>query len=152
MGKVIRFPSLADILASQRPRRGRAPAPRKLLPPMRSCGEGDVIVRIPLILQAETNKREHWAQRAKRSRIERETARRDMRISGGKLELPAVVTLTRFGPRKLDDDNLQTAFKHVRDGVADWMGLDDRNPVVSWLYRQVVGPVWGIEIRLQRRT
>jgi hypothetical protein len=38
---------------------------------------------------------------------------------------PCIVLLTRFGPRNLDDDNLAAAFKHFRDGVADFLGVDD---------------------------
>ena len=44
--------------------------------------------------------------------------------------------LTRIGPRRLDSDNLAAALKHVRDGVADALGMDDGDPRLVWLYGQ----------------
>ena len=52
---------------------------------------------------------------------------------------PIAVSMTRIAPRALDDDNLQTAFKSVRDGVADALGIDDRDPRVAWRYAQEKG-------------
>ena len=49
-----------------------------------------------------------------------------------------VVTLTRVGARRLDDDNLAAAFKHVRDGIAEWCGLDDGSPRWEWRYEQAI--------------
>lgn len=42
-------------------------------------------------------------------------------------ERPARVTITRCSARKLDDDNLIAAMKHVRDGVAEALLFDDSN-------------------------
>lgn len=51
--------------------------------------------------------------------------------------LPCVVTLTRVAPSAgLDGDNLQGSLKAARDGVADWMKVDDRDPRVTWRYEQ----------------
>jgi hypothetical protein len=36
----------------------------------------------------------------------------------------------------LDDDNLASGFKAARDGVADWLGIDDGSPRLSWRYGQ----------------
>lgn len=47
-----------------------------------------------------------------------------------------VVTLTRIAPRSLDSDNLAGSQKHVRDGVADALGIDDRDSRVAWCYAQ----------------
>ena len=44
-----------------------------------------------------------------------------------------VVLLTRISPRELDDDNLAGALKAVRDGVADALKVNDRDPRVVWL-------------------
>jgi len=46
------------------------------------------------------------------------------------------VRLTRVGPRRLDSDNLAAALKHVRDGVADALGVDDGDPRLEWIYDQ----------------
>jgi hypothetical protein len=68
---------------------------------------------------------------------------------------PLVVTLTRRIPKRgqnLDDDNLAFAFKHVRDGVADWLGTGDAPGCgITWKYEQVRDPestmgTVGIEI------
>lgn len=56
-------------------------------------------------------------------------------------ELPCVVTLTRIAPRRLDDDGLTAALKSCRDGVADWLRVDDRDERVTWEYRQARGGV-----------
>ena len=56
----------------------------------------------------------------------------------------AVVRITRVSPRRLDGDNATAAAKSVRDGVADALGVDDRDPRVEWLVDQEAGPasVW----------
>lgn len=65
--------------------------------------------------------------------------------------LPVDVTLTRIAPRELDDDNLAYAFKAVRDGVADALGLkNDRDPRVSWSYSQERGKA-AVRITLEPR-
>lgn len=52
---------------------------------------------------------------------------------------PADVFLTRIAPRKLDSDNLAASFKHVRDEVARWLGVDDGIESVVWHYAQRQG-------------
>lgn len=50
------------------------------------------------------------------------------------LDKGVVVELTRIAPRMLDaHDNLPAALKHVTDGIADWLGVDDRDERVTWL-------------------
>ena len=46
--------------------------------------------------------------------------------------------LVRCSPRKLDDDNLASAFKAIRDEVAKQLGVDDGGDRVEWVYRQNV--------------
>lgn len=50
-----------------------------------------------------------------------------------------VVRLVRVAPRQLDSDNAASAAKSVRDGVADALGVDDRDPRVVWLVDQERG-------------
>ena len=57
----------------------------------------------------------------------------------GRAVASLVVTLTRIAPRALDDDNLRGALKACRDGVADWLAIDDRDPRVRWEYAQRKG-------------
>jgi hypothetical protein len=60
-----------------------------------------------------------------------------------------VVTLTRVAPSNgLDGDNLQGSLKACRDGVADWLKVDDRDPRVTWLYEQRRGKEWTVEVHV----
>ena len=56
------------------------------------------------------------------------------------------VWLVRRAPRSLDGDNLQRAFKAVRDGVADALEMDDGDSKISWAYDQVKDSEYGIDI------
>jgi hypothetical protein len=85
---------------------------------------------------------EHWAKRASRAKAHRLQAWAELRAlkSTGIIVGPVAVTLTRIAPRKLDDDNLRGAMKHIRDGVADWLEIDDGDDRIQWLYGQEKGP------------
>lgn len=50
--------------------------------------------------------------------------------------MPLVVTIVRVGPRRLDDDNLAAACKHVRDQIAAEVGVDDGSDQYTWKYEQ----------------
>lgn len=53
------------------------------------------------------------------------------------LDRGIVVRFTRFAPQSLDkDDNLRAAFKAIKDGVTDALGIDDseREKRVEWIY------------------
>ncbi len=65
--------------------------------------------------------------------------------------LPATITLTRTGPRKLDDDNLSGAFKYVRDQIAKAYGVDDGSDLYAWRYEQRTGKAASIEIQIDQR-
>lgn len=81
---------------------------------------------------SEPNARGHWALRAKRAKVQRKAAWATVKP----MPLPCSVLLTRIALRELDDDNLRPALKAIRDGVADRLGIDDRDPRVTWLYDQ----------------
>jgi hypothetical protein len=70
---------------------------------------------------------------ASRSKTQRGAAR--MALAQSRLEPGgrAIVRLVRISPRELDGDNLAAALKAVRDGVADALGVNDRDPRVTWL-------------------
>ena len=88
-----------------------------------------------------------WAA-AKRHRRMTELALR-MRKPPPK-RMPVAVTLTRHSAGTLDDDNLRDALKAVRDGVADYLGRDDADPSVVWLYQQAKAPrgTYRVEIEI----
>ena len=103
--------------------------------------------RLPVRLQSAANLREHWRQRHRRVKKERALGR-SLAVSA--VPLPLVVTLTRIAPRRLDDDNLRSAFKGLRDGIADKLGVADNDPRVRWEYQQARGKPreYGIQVRV----
>lgn len=100
---------------------------------------------IPCRLESRANA--NWS-RGKRIRLVRE-----MRALGRKSviphALPVTVTLTRIAPRALDGDNLQNAFKAIRDGIADRLGVDDRDSRVTWQYGQERGQPRQYAVRIK---
>jgi hypothetical protein len=92
---------------------------------------------LPIRTVSETNQREHWAKRHRRRADQRSATLLHLRAMRMRLpSLPVRITLTRVAPRKLDDDNLRGALKAVRDGVADWLELDDADEHIEWCYAQ----------------
>ena len=96
------------------------------------------------------NAREHWRKRAQRVKAERNYACLAVK-NRIRPPLPCVVTFTRLSAGMLDDDNLQGAFKAIRDGVADAFGLADNHPLLTWRYRQerCKRGVYGVRIELE---
>lgn len=80
------------------------------------------------------NLREHWATRANRAKSQRAIGACCARLcfATGELALtfPLEVTFVRHGIA-CDDDNLAGAFKSIRDGIAEYLGVDDRNTRAS---------------------
>lgn len=106
-------------------------------------------------LPSASNLREHWAKRAGRTKKQRHAiwlAWRSRKLH--QLEFPwtadsahVTVTLTRIGPRRLDDDNLAASFKATRDQVAAELGIDDGSERLEWRYRQEKG-AYGIRVEI----
>jgi hypothetical protein len=92
-------------------------------------------VEIPIRTISEMNGRGHWASKARRAKLHRQAAWLCL-AAKVRPPLPCIVTLTRIAPRALDGDNLQASLKACRDGVADWLKVDDRDHRVSWCYQQ----------------
>lgn len=94
---------------------------------------------MPIRTRSMANARLHWAAKMRAARAERETAMLLFRneINRGNVKPPvASVSLTRFGLKLMDGDNLQTALKHVRDGIADALGVADGPGGIRWSYAQ----------------
>ncbi|NLA68297.1 MAG: hypothetical protein GX856_08670 [Gammaproteobacteria bacterium] len=89
-------------------------------------------VELPLRTLGPNGSHGHWSVLARRRKSERRTAAALCPAHA----LPCVVRLTRLSAGELDDDNLRGALKGVRDGVADRLGVDDRDPRVRWEYGQ----------------
>ena len=115
------------------------------------------MIVIPVRTVSEANTHTHWRERARRAKTQRLVARSVILgvMSRGTLDaLPLVVTITRVAPRALDDDNLASSQKAIRDGIADALGIDDRDPRVSWRYAQRRGDPkkYFVEVSIEART
>lgn len=106
-----------------------------------STEAGRAVIRfsIPLRTVSAANSREFWAARAKRVKKERDAVRWAALATVARDEwlqplTPCRVTLTRRGAKRLDDDNLRSALKGIRDEVAALIGIDDGDPSVEWTY------------------
>lgn len=124
----------------------------------------EITIEIPCEkpLPSAANLREHWAAKASRVKASRlRTAAylrtkgaaflREWRVMSGNEALRLACTLTRIAPRELDGDNLQGAFKGIRDQVAEECGLDDGSKRWDWRYAQGKGAP-AIRIRLEVLT
>lgn len=95
---------------------------------------------IPIKAVSVANLRMHWAVKAKLAKNHRAQSRMALEQSAPiPPQIPVTVILTRVGPRTLDTDNLASSLKAVRDGVADWLGVDDGHKDIDWQYRQRKG-------------
>ena len=102
-----------------------------------------------LRLQSLSNQRLHWAALSSQKKKQRVAVR--WALVGKVTPLldceTAEVQLHRIGKRQLDDDNLSTAFKAVRDEVAAALGRDDGPKApIKWSYSQEQGKEYGIRI------
>jgi len=105
---------------------------------MKGC---DIKLKLPIRTVSELNKREHWAKTHRRRAAQRKQVWAELygKKSPG---LPCDVWLTRIAPREFDaGDNLPASFKAIRDQIAKWIGVDDRDKRVTWRYNQRKGEV-----------
>lgn len=63
---------------------------------------------------------------------------------------PIVVKLCRLGGSTMDDDNLPSSMKYIRDAIADMLGSDDANPLISWFYSQEKHDKVGVRITIEK--
>lgn len=105
-----------------------------------------ITIELPLRIESVANRREHWRDRARRTKRHRIAA-----LAVPPHPLPCVVTITRIAPRRLDDDNLVGGAKALRDGIADRLGVDDADPRVTWRYAQERGrrKEYAVRIRIE---
>lgn len=71
---------------------------------------------------------------------------------------PLVIDLVRVGPRRADDDNIDAAFKSIRDGIAEGLEVDDGSDAITWQTHQVTrsgqpeAKRYLVQIVIRRRT
>ena len=100
---------------------------------------------LPIRTVSETNQREHWAIKARRVKSQRDAivlalcTLKEMRTV--RKWDHWFVLFVRVSPRKLDDDNLVSAFKAIRDQIAHELGVNDGSPQINFSYKQWKGNV-----------
>lgn len=111
-------------------------------------------VLVPIRIESEANRREHYYKVHDRKRAHAHAVGWVMKqhkppaiAEDGQL----VVVMTRIGARDMDSDNLAGGCKQSRDTLAKWLGLDDGDKRISWLYQQRRGKPkeYALEITLQ---
>ena len=113
-----------------------------------------IVLDIPgMRIKSGLNEREHWGARKKRIDQEKKTIWAAMRhhpFHG--LVPPFLVTLTRIGPRRMDDDNVAGGFKSVRDQIAKDLRVDDGDTdLIGFVCTQQRGP-YGVRITIENRS
>lgn len=68
--------------------------------------------------------------------------------------VPLRVTMTRVSAGTLDSDGCVSSQKHVRDGIADALDINDRSPLIEWVCLQRRGPRLACytEVRIEPRS
>jgi hypothetical protein len=85
-----------------------------------------------------------------RKRSEKDATREALPPTGW-VSLPCAVILTRLstGNRPQDDDNLRASLKRVRDEIAAWLGVDDGDRRVKWVYRELRAFTAGVRVEVR---
>jgi len=140
--------------------------PGALLPELRADAsvqgyrnDGEIMhirVVIPMRTYSKLNERMHWSKVAKVAKRERQEAYFRMReaypFQMSMLDImgPITIKLTRTGPTHgLDGDNLVSSFKSVRDGVSDWLKINDGDPRLVFSYAQERHDRWRVIIEVE---
>jgi hypothetical protein len=90
-------------------------------------------LRIPgLVPKTNMNSRAHWGTKKRIAKHERIMVRDALKLKFAQPRLPLVVTLIRCSTGWPDSDQAVTSMKHVRDGVADFIGVDDGDNRITW--------------------
>lgn len=99
--------------------------------PIRLPPATTILVSLPLATLSEANSREHFRVKAKRTASQRMVVGA-MLAPYTRPTLPCVVVMTRVSVLSLDDDNAVSAMKGVRDSIAKWIGVNDRDPRICF--------------------
>ena len=115
-----------------------------------------IVCTIPLRLCSLANQREHWTVRMRRARAQRAAAYHATALTlphepTRGLKPPLTIAITRVGKRELDSDNLAISAKHVRDGIADALGIDDGSELLAWCYAQEIGRDYAVRIEIEEK-
>lgn len=124
-------------------------------------------VVIPIRAYSEPNCRDHWSVRWRRQQTQKWLAISALREIECQIAMPATITLTRLGPKTLDDDNLSASLKAVRDAIADAIlrdrsqritddgrivhiyGAADGDERITWKYAQEKNQKYKVRITIE---
>jgi hypothetical protein len=123
---------------------------------------GDPIAAVTVTVRtvSELNDHSHWRARQKRAKEQRSLvtlilqaeSRADTYFGYPPGPFPFHVHMTRLASRKLDTDNLAGALKAIRDGVAQYLGVDDGDErLVTWSVGQEQQKGYNVRIEFYRR-
>ena len=88
-----------------------------------------ICVTVPVKIVSNANQREHWRDRQAAAWVLAGKERPPAAV-------PVTITITRIGQQRMDDDNLAGGCKNIRDGISDWLALDDGSAWLTWRYDQ----------------
>ena len=135
----------------------RQPRPKEFVGAGVAIFVNKIMIHIPTETKSEANQR-GWQGKAKRTKSARQIMYQTLWRHHGALTRFVEhfhgqgclrVTFTRLGGRELDDDNLRSACKSVRDTVAALMLGDDRDPRFVWMYGQEPGGAVGVRVEIE---
>ena len=91
----------------------------------------------------------HWYKLSNITKKQKKATKRSLR---GLVipPLPLLITITRIGPHKLDDDNVASACKYIRDEIARAVNVDDGSPLYTWRCEQRTGK-YGVDVEITER-
>lgn len=125
----------------------------------------DFCIELTLKTISESNSRIHWAELRRLHKVQQFVVQSAFYNHVTILHFPCKIVLTRLAPRQLDTDNLQGAFKYIRDQIAVCIfpekevvyrnekgkevrikGHADNDSRISWEYRQEKAKKLGVRI------
>jgi len=110
---------------------------------------------IPMKLISCANRAEHWSKRYKRNKNQKREIWVRFVNDKPEIQFPCFIVLTRNGPQLLDDDNLISSFKSVKDEIANQLipnlrpGLADSSENLIWHYKQNKTKDYSIDIHIK---
>jgi hypothetical protein len=107
--------------------------------PAEPVGAPALVVEFDVKTKSEANERGFWAatNRKKKQDSALELALAEALVSSPiPAEGPWCLRLTRLAPGRLDDDNLGSAFKRIRDRMAEIVGVKDNDPRIAFTVAQ----------------
>ena len=91
----------------------------------------------------KSNRYSHWGKQAAAKKKQRALScvkvANEMALGNLQKCSSYEVTFLRSGVRLLDDDNFIGGCKHIRDGIADALGIDDGSNKLRFIYLQTKG-------------